>query len=246
MAYFYSWGGGTILIVQLLFVVHAVRTGRSSWIWIILLFPLIGAIAYAISEVRPGRGGRRLAGQLVSVVQPSQRLNELRARLDDCPNVENRMELAREHALLGHHAEAIVLYGECLSGVHADDPEALKGLASSQLEIGAFADAKATLVRMFRATRERTPVARLLFARAVEGADDAEAALAAYEDARAGAVGDEMRSRHALLLDKIGRIDEARAIWTRVVKESERADGRYRRDNREWISIAKQKLGDDA
>ena len=244
MGFYYGWGSA-ILLVQIICIVHAVRTGRTSWIWLILFFPLVGAIAYVVSEVRLGRGGRRLAGQIVDVVQPSRRINELRARLEECPSVDNRMELARECTRQGQHAEAIALYRECLHGVHADDPEALKNLAASQIETGACADAKATLERLFRASRERTPAARLLFARAIEGADDGAAALAAYEDARAGAIGDEVRSRQALLLDKLGRHDDAMAIWLRVVKDGERADGRYRRDNREWIKIAKDKLEAD-
>ena len=40
--------------------------------------------------------------------------------------------------------------------------------------------------------------------------------------------------------------DDAFAIYSRIVKESSRADSRYRRDNREWIQIAKTKLDTSA
>jgi hypothetical protein len=244
VGFYYGWGGA-ILLVQVLCIVHAIRSGRSSWIWIIFFFPLVGSIVYVISEVRVGRAGQRLAGQIVDVVQPSRRLGELRAKLDECPSVENRMELAGECARQRQFTEAIQLYRDCLSGVHADDPAALKLLAAVQLDSGAFADAKETLERLFRTPRERTPAARLLFARALEGTGDDTATLAAYEDARAGAIGDEARARHALFLDKLGRTEDARAIWERIAKEASRADGRYRRDNREWIRIAKDRLAQD-
>jgi hypothetical protein len=239
--YFYGWGSA-IVLVQIACIVHAVRTDRASWIWIILFFPLIGSVVYVFSEVRIGRGGRRIAVQIADVVAPSRRIDELRARLEDCPNVGNRMELASEYVRVRRYPEAIEQYRECLVGVHADDPEALKGLATAQLESGAFADAKASLERLFRTSRERTPAARLLFARAVEGTGEIDAALAAYDDARPGALGDEARARHALVLEKAGRAGDARDIWARIAKESDRADGRYRRDNREWIRLAKERL----
>jgi hypothetical protein len=243
MYYFYGWGTA-IVLVQIACIVHAVRTGRSSWIWVILVFPLLGSIAYAVSEIRLGRAGHRLAGQIADVVAPSRRIDELRARLDECPTVENRMALASEYTRHRRYADAIALYRECLTGVHADDPEAHKGLATAQLESGAFADAKATLDHLFSVSRDRTPATRLLYARAVEGLGDPDATLAAYEEARAGAVGDEVRARHALALEKLGKASAAREIWTRIVKESQRADGRYLRDNREWIRTAKQRLDD--
>ena len=40
---FYGWGSA-IVIFQIICIVHAVRNGNTSWIWIILFFPFIGAI----------------------------------------------------------------------------------------------------------------------------------------------------------------------------------------------------------
>jgi hypothetical protein len=112
-----------------------------------------------------------------------------------------------------------------------------------QFEMGKPADAKATLEHLFEIKpRERTPAMRLLFARIIETEGDANATLAAYEAATPGALGDEVRCRYAGALERAGRRDDAHAIYTRIVKESGRADSRYRRDNREWIQIAKGKL----
>ena len=83
---------------------------------------------------------------------------------------------------------------------------------------------------------------RLLFARVVDALGDVDDALAAYDAARPGALGDEVRCRHAGVLERAGRDDDAVAIYTRIVKEAGHADARYRRENREWIQIAKTKL----
>ena len=238
---FYGWGSG-IVIFQIVCIVHAVRTNNTSWIWIILFFPFIGSVIYLASEARGvGRDGRKLAGQLVDVVQPSRRLEALRAQLEHAPTVDNRLALAEECVRLKRYDEALALYDT--TGAHKDDPEVLKQRATVQFEMGKPADAKATLAHLFELQpRERTPAMRLLFARIVETEGDDTATLAAYEAATPGALGDEVRCRYAGALERAGRRDDAFAIFTRIVKESAHADGRYRRDNRAWIQTAKGKL----
>lgn len=239
--FFYGWGGA-IVIFQIICIVHAVRTDRTSWIWIILFFPLIGSIVYLASEVRV-RGGRKLAGQIINVVQPSRKLDALRAELEHASTVENRLALAEECARHKLYDEALRLYDSALTGVHKDDPAILSGRAAVQFEIGKHADAKSTLEHLYASNpRERTPAIRLLFARVVEAQGDSAETLEAYEAARPGALGDEVRCRYAGALERAGRRDEAVAIYARIVKESVRADSRYRRENREWLQIAKAKL----
>lgn len=242
---FYGWGI-PVVVFQIICIVHAVRTERMGWIWIILFFPLIGSVIYLASEVRVGRmgrGGRKLAGQIVDVVQPSRRLEALRAEVEACPSVENRLALAEECVRHKQYDEALRLYDSASTGVHKDDPEVLKKRAAVQFEMGAHADAKATLEHLFESKpRERTPAMRLLFARVVEVEGDDAASLSAYEAAIPGAIGDEARCRYAGALERAGRRDEAVALYSRIAKESARADARYRRENREWIQIAKTKL----
>jgi hypothetical protein len=246
---FYGWGGGAIVIFQIVCIVHAVRTDRTSWIWIILFFPLLGSIIYLTSEVRGsarmGSSGRKIVGHVVDVVQPSRKLEQLRAQLDHAPTVENRLALAEECVRHKRYDEALQLYDSASTGAHKDDPEVLKQRASLELEMGRHADAKRTIERLFEVKpRERGPGLRLLFALIVEAHGDDDATVAAYEAAIPGAIGDEARCRHASALERAGRRDDAIAIYERIGKESSHADGRYRRDNREWIQIAKAKLAE--
>ncbi len=242
---FYGWGSA-IVILQIICIIHAVRHSNTSWIWIILFFPFVGSIIYLISEVRGvGRGGRKLAGQLVDVVQPSRKLEALRARLDHAPTVENRLALAEECVRHKLYDEALKLYDT--TGVHKDDPEVLKRRATVQFEMGRAEDAKVTLEHLFETNpRERSPAMRLLLARVIGTEGDDEATLAAYQAATPGAVGDEVRCRYAGALEQAGRHEDALAIYARIVKESRHADSRYRRDNREWIQLSKSRLGEAA
>jgi hypothetical protein len=49
----YLIGVGTV-VLQIVLAVHAVRTGRTFiWVFIILLFPLLGSLIYIIAELIP-------------------------------------------------------------------------------------------------------------------------------------------------------------------------------------------------
>ena len=241
-------GGGAIIVLQIACIIHAVRTNNAGWVWLILFFPLVGSVVYLAMEVRVrggGRGGRQLAGQLAGqladAVQPTRRLEALRAQLDHAPTVNNRLALAEECVRHKLYDEALKLYET--SGAHRDDPEVLKQRAICQFDMGDAPAAKATLDHLFDVQpRERTPGLRLLFARVVEAHGDHDATLAAYAAARPGAVGDETRCRHAVALEQAGRTDEAHAIYARIVKEAGHADARYRRENKAWLQLARAKL----
>lgn len=238
---FYGWGSA-IVIFQIVCIVHAVRNNNASWIWIILFFPFVGCIVYLATEARGvGRSGRKLAGTLADVVQPSRRLVQLRAQLEHAPTVNNRLALAEELVRHKQYEEALQLYET--SGTHKDDPEVLKQRTIALFEMGNAAAAKETLEHLFEVQpRDRSPAMRLLYARIIEALGDIDAALEAYEAARPGAIGDETRCRHAGALEKAGRTDDALAIYNRIVKEAGQADGRYRKENREWIQTAKAKV----
>lgn len=50
------------VIIQVLLIVHIVKTGRNTtWIWIVVLLPAAGAIAYFIVEILPELMGGRSA-----------------------------------------------------------------------------------------------------------------------------------------------------------------------------------------
>jgi hypothetical protein len=54
--------------------------------------------------------------------------------------------------------------------------------------------------------------------------------------------GEEARTRYAQLLDRMGRHDEARALYQQIVKNLDGAPSRYRKQQSEWGAIAKAAL----
>src|ERR1700733_16187093 len=85
-----------IPLLQIVCIVHVVRTGRPwMWIYILLFLPGLGVAAYAIVEILPGlfgsRAARNLKGSAIGAIDPGRELRRLRQALEeaDTDNVDN-------------------------------------------------------------------------------------------------------------------------------------------------------------
>ena len=66
---------GLSILVQILLVIHIMKTGRNNyWIYLVIFAPLIGSVAYLIIELLPEffatRTGRKLSRNLDSAINP--------------------------------------------------------------------------------------------------------------------------------------------------------------------------------
>lgn len=92
--------GAVVLLIQLCFAYHALKTGRPWWwIGIIMGFPVGGCLLYYFIEVFPNtRESRKAEKAVQSIVKsfdPDKSLREHVANLEDCGSVDNRIALAR-------------------------------------------------------------------------------------------------------------------------------------------------------
>jgi hypothetical protein len=169
-----------IPLLQILCVVHVVRTGRNTtWIYILLFLPGLGTIAYAIVEVLPGLFGSRTARNLqsaaVGAIDPGRELRRRREALEQADTVDNRRLLAEALVAAGEPGEALALYREVLTGIHADDPGMLLGMARAAYGVGQYELARRTVLQLGETNPRYLPVeAQLLHARilAALGRDD--------------------------------------------------------------------------
>lgn len=237
------------LLVQLAFCVHAVRTGRQLyWLFIIMVFPLLGCGVYFLAEILPELRHSRAARQAVAKVQhaidPDRDLRRLSEELDTADTAENRKALAEEHMRRGAVAQAIPLYEGALTGIHRDDPAILMGLARAHFANDDPARCSGTLERLQAANpRFRSADGHLLYARALEAQGRMDEALNAYHAVAGYFPGAEAKCRYALLLLGEGHGDEARALFQDVVRGFEKSKRFHHAQQREWYDIARQNLG---
>jgi hypothetical protein len=240
--------GVLILLAQIACAVHVVRTGRNTiWIYLVVFVPVVGMAAYFFAEILPELLGSRTARKAVSgferVVNPGRGLREAQRRVAITPTAENKAALAAEYLALGHPADAITLYREALSGIHATDPGMMLGLARALFAAGAPAEAETVLVELRDASPGyNAPEARLLYARSLEALDRIDAALAEYRALASVYPGQEARCRLGLLLLRSGHSDEARQVLAELCQLVDYGPRHQRRAQREWYDLAKRAL----
>ena len=237
---------GLILFVQIACLIHAGRTGRPYfWFMIILFVPGLGILAYLVVEVIPGllrgRAAARLS-QTVSVgLDPTRQYREFAHAVETVPSVANFRALADECVRLQRHEEAIDLYKSALTGMHETEPGAMLGLATAEFRKGDADAASATLDRLFAANPDFSSAeADLLAARILEARGRLPEALSAYERLCATYPGEEAKGRMALLLQRTWAEQRAGTIFAEIRKSVERGPAFYRRAQREWYEIARR------
>jgi hypothetical protein len=118
------------------------------------------------------------------------------------------------------------------------------GLAGAQFALADHAGACATLDRLRAAHPNLVcPHGHLLYARCKEQQGEVAQALIEYAALAEYYPGEEARCRLALLLQKTGRVAEARTQFEEVVRSVERASKLYYRTERDWYEVARRNLG---
>ncbi len=236
------------LLIAIGLAVHAMKTGRSPWwLFILLLLPINGSIAYESVEIVPAlfqtRGARQVGRGIGTMLDPGKELRERVAQAELVDSVDAKRALAEECEKRGQWQEAIRLYRAAATGIFADDPAVLAGLARAQLGSGDAAACLETLHKLEEVQPKfRNQEAHLLLARALEATGCTAEALQEYEAVSRYYAGFEARSRYALLLLKQGSIQQAHEIFQEVVRASKVRPVVVTPSDREWIRIAKANL----
>jgi hypothetical protein len=240
--------GAVTLLIQLCFAYHALKHGRRWWVFVIMAFPVMGCVLYYFMEVFPtsreGRNARKAARAIARAFDPDKGLRERVAELEACGSVENRMQLARECVDERMYSEAIALYRSCLSGVYETDPDMRYGLAHALLLNGDFAEALNVAQRL-RASHPgfRPADVALIVARALEGTNRLDEALAEFGVLADTYPGEEGRWRYGALLRRLGRIEAAQDVFRRMLRNAERLPQHYRDAQKDWLDLARENSG---
>lgn len=230
--------------MQIAAVVHLFRTGRDMrWLFLIILVPAVGCLAYFFVEVLPSLqqspGARRALRAAKNAVDPNRGVREGSLNYERSQNIETAAKLADELTKAGRNQEAIRICEEARTGLFEDDPKILLALAQAQFAASDYRAAIATLDYL----REKNPSFRsadghLIYARALEESDATERALEEYAALVNYYPGAEARVRQAVLLKKLGRMGEARTLFDAVLNDARLAPKHFQRGQREWLDLA--------
>ena len=233
-------------------IVHCLRSGRNPyWILPILIFPLVGSLAYLLVEVAPGLGlGQRRAVRMaksaaVKTIDPDREVRAARDSLDTADTAANRIAMGDALADQLKWGEAILHYREALAKTPAGDRATQMKLARANLEAGNAAEAR-RLAETLPETRSGAEADRgkLLLARALAELGEDEAAVALFADIGERMPGGEAQCRQAALLLEQGREAEAVAPLAEAERRVRRLDKYERLRDRDMYAWAERTLAE--
>jgi hypothetical protein len=237
-----------VLLLDITLIYHASRTGRlQPWAFIILMVPLVGALAYIVVELIPewfsSPRARQARQRVANRLDPEKRYRELFDRLAASDTIANRAALAEECVKVARFEEAERHYDHILKLPMGHDPAYALGKAQAQFAASRPADALATLDDLQKQWPDFDSAgAHLLYARALSEVGRVDEALEEYHAVAAYFPGAEARVRYGMLLQMVGRTAEARVIFNELLIQMRRAPKYLRDAQAEWLSIAEKQL----
>jgi len=204
------------ILIQVGLVLHIVKSGRSTtWIWIVVMLPMAGSIAYFILEILPdltnSRAGRSAQRKVTSVVNPNKSINAAAEKYSNAQTVETSMRLAEECMKKGLYSDARDLYQKCLVGIHKNDPDLMIGLARTEFELGRYDEVKSILDALIESNPQyKNQNAHLLYARALEGSNRVSEASHEYEVLHGYFSGPEATYYYAMFFKAQNQADRAK------------------------------------
>ena len=237
-----------ILLLDISLIYHASRTGRlQPWAFIILMVPLIGALAYIVVELLPewlsGPDARHARKRIAGKLDPEKLYRELSDRLANADTVANRAALAAECLKIARFDEAERHYDHILKLPLGGEPAYAVSKAQAEFGRNRPADALATLDDLQKRWPDfESAEGHLLYARALTEAGRVNEALEEYSALIAYSPGAEARVRYGLLLRMVGRTAEAKVVFNELLLQMRRAPKYVRDVQAEWLAIAEQQL----
>lgn len=233
-------------LVQLALIVHVFKTGRPFWwLWILLIAPVIGGIAYVLIELLPNLSA---AGGGFTLWKPrAWRIRDLRTELEESDTVKLRLRLAAELLAGGETAEACAVAEASLNGAFRDDPHTLANVARYRLEAGKFTEALDALGQV-KVEADRMLGNEVAFLRGwalVQAGRHAEA-QPILRQIESVLLGEQPRYFLAVSLAQSGDRPAARAIWEDIRKRFRRAGRGWRRAEQRWFKLAGERLKETA
>ena len=234
--------------VQLLLVIHVLKTGRNRyWILLLIMVPLIGGLAYLVIEILPefagGIRGQRALRTMRNAMDPGASLRRQEAAWQQSPNADNARRYAAALLEEGQYEKAGEILEKALSGFFSTEPSLLLLKGRLLFETGKASEAVEVLETLTAENPEfRSAEGHLLYARSLESCERIGDAIDAYRSVSNYFPGAEARLRLALALGKHGDRDASRRQLEQLLNDAKLAPSHFRRSQKDWLDRARQEL----
>ncbi len=234
--------------MQLALIIHVLKTDRSRyWILILLFMPLIGGLAYFVIELLPQLSGsitgRRAVRSVKQTLNPGADLRQNEAAWNQSPNVDSSRRYAEALMDSGKTSEAEDIIDKALKGLFATEPTLLLLKARLQFEN----DRTAETVQTLETLQENNPDFRsadghLLYARALEAEGRIDEAVKEYSAVSGYYPGVEARYRLGLCLEIAGKEPAARAEFESIINDAKLAPPHFHKSQKAWLNAVRNEM----
>jgi len=237
---------GFLLIIQICFVIHALKTSRDRyWIMVIMMLPGIGCAAYFFIELLPeinqSHTANKVGRSLIKSVDPQRELRARKLELERADTIENRRKLAAECIEANLADDGVELLNGCLKSGMETDPHLLLELANANFAAERYSETHTTLETLIEKNPDfKSHDGHLLYARSLEKTGATDAAASEYEILVASYPGEEARVRYGMLLKQQGQVQEADKWFNESLARAKRAPGYYKNKEKQWLKIARE------
>jgi hypothetical protein len=233
-----------IAALQILCILHALKTNRRDWIYLLIFLPGIGAIIYIIREVLPGLSFSGMNSINMNSFFAGGRIKELERNLKIADTDSNRLRLAEEYARQQNFEKAMELTNSCLKGIYANNPGMMLDMGRYAYGAGKYAESLSWLDKALLEKKNRfdKPEDEILYSKALHKSGDIVRAEAAYKQIIRVHHSMEGRYHYGLLLKETGRNEEAKTQFRTVIDERNLHPPHVRRLNAKWVSASRSAL----
>ncbi len=225
---FYPYG----IVLQALAIIHFLRRRPDTyWLWIILMFGGIGALAYIFIEVIPDVGLLRSSFQ---VFPRRKRIKQLEGMVLDNPSIGNYEELGDLYLDDGQYIKARECFDKVIAREDSIDPLYRRALCAIALNeyAAAVADLEKVTARDPKYDYQR---AAGLQAHALAKIGERDKASNLFAEVTETSTLSETQYNYASFLAETGRAAEAREWAERILRKKATMPDYIRRRERPWF-----------
>ncbi len=105
-----------LLIALKLYCLYHFYKNRTDyyWVFIILFIPVLGPLAYLLTQVYNKRDAEKLTGEITHIINPTKKIKDLEKQLKFSESYQNRVNLADAYLEIKDYDHAILHYKEAL------------------------------------------------------------------------------------------------------------------------------------
>ena len=232
-----------IIVLQAICVIHCLRKGNSNnWIWLIVFVPLVGAIAYIVTEMFTRDQVEQVQAGVTTVLNPTGKIKKLEQQLKFSDTFSNRVQLADAYLADGQTEKALALYESSLTGAFTENEYVLTQLNTAYFQMQRYDDVVAVTKKIYRLPQFPRSKAHLQYAMALEQTGNTIAAEKEFKLMKVRFAYFESRYQYGMFLQRANRDEEARQVFKDIIEEAMQLSPREKRNHRKWINLAKEEL----